>query len=272
MQNMKENLKNNKLIFRVVTTIKKIYFHNVKRMAVEVIGAFRKHIYSSYRDLEIYKDKYKGDRCFIVCTGPSLTFEDLQLIKNEYSFGMNSIIKVFNATDWRPTFYGIQDIHVYQKMKDDVMSMDNIFVADDIVKNGLPVPHNAHTYPLNFYGHEYFNFEHPEFRFSDDITANVYDGFSITYSLMQIAYYMGFSEIYLLGCDCSYVKDPEKQHFVSSGHVDPNASLVGALQSQAYEKAKEFCKTHNLRIYNATRGGNLEIFERVKLEEVINDK
>lgn len=270
----REKLKENKYIHGSVKKVKELYFFHIKKEIQEANGLYRAIFHPTmYKRLSEFKNIHKGQRCFIVCTGPSLTFQDLELIKNEYSFGMNSILRIYDKTSWRPTYYGIQDKLVYEKMASDVNATEQtMFVSDEIVKTGLPVPKNVIIFPLNLFGHEYFNFKHPKFKFSTDVCANVYDGFSITYSLMQIAHYMGFTEIYLLGCDCSYAKDPEKQHFVASGHIDPNASLVGGLQSQAYKKAKEFCDSHNMKIYNATRGGYLEIFERVKLEEAINDK
>ena len=47
--------------------------------------------WKKYEWLKQYKNKYDGKRCFIVATGPSLTVEDLSLLKNEITFGMNSI-------------------------------------------------------------------------------------------------------------------------------------------------------------------------------------
>lgn len=59
--------------------------------------------------LNSVKDAYKGKRCFVIGTGPSLTKEDLELLKGEVTFASNRIFKIFNETDWRPTFYGIFD-------------------------------------------------------------------------------------------------------------------------------------------------------------------
>ena len=59
--------------------------------------------------LKEFENKYNGERCFIIATGPSLTIDDLEKLKDEYTFGVNSIIKLFDETDFRPDFYGIQD-------------------------------------------------------------------------------------------------------------------------------------------------------------------
>ena len=68
--------------------------------------------------LKEFENKYNGERCFIIATGPSLTIDDLEKLKDEYTFGVNSIIKLFDKTDFRPDFYGIQDKFVYGAMQD----------------------------------------------------------------------------------------------------------------------------------------------------------
>jgi len=36
----------------------------------------------------------------------------------------------------------------------------------------------------------------------------------------------------------------------------------------AFEKAKEYADGHGIKIYNATRGGKLEVFERVNFDDL----
>ena len=52
-----------------------------------------------------YRNMYEGKRCFIIATGPSLTVEDLEKLKNEYTFGMNSLCLAGDRTDFVPTFF-----------------------------------------------------------------------------------------------------------------------------------------------------------------------
>ena len=70
--------------------------------------------WKKYEWLKQYKNKYDGKRCFIVATGPSLTVEDLSLLKNEITFGMNSICMSSKLTDWIPPLFGVQDLYVYR--------------------------------------------------------------------------------------------------------------------------------------------------------------
>lgn len=226
-----------------------------------------------YENLMKLKQKYSGKRCFIVATGPSLKLEDLDMIGNEVSFSMNSICKWYSKTKWRPTFYGIQDCYVYQSLKNDIRKWytdySHVFVADRILEVDNSVSSEAILFPLNCYYHEnemeidkYFS------DFSDNAYAVVYDGYSITYSLIQLAIYMGFSEIYLLGADCSYKKG-QINHMAESGFVDKNEEKNYDKMIVGYKKAKEYAETHNIKIVNCTRGGMLEIYERSTLESVL---
>jgi len=105
------------------------------------------------------------------------------------------------------------------------------------------------------------------FIFSDDCYDVVYDGYSITYSLLQLAVYMGFKEIYLLGADCSYAKQGP-HHFIETGVVDPNSLIAGERMIRAYKVVKNYVDKNGIKIYNATRGGYLELFERVSMDDI----
>jgi len=228
-----------------------------------------------YSKLKKFRNIHKGERCFIIATGPSLTIEDMEKLKDEYTFGMNSICLVFDKTDFRPTYFGIQDEHVYEKIKEKLIlhCKENVFVSSNICAL-YDVPEQWITFPLNISYHAFQTRFYQKYfaKFSDDCYRAVYDGYSITYSLIQIAIYMGFKEIYLLGCDCNYSDDKNKQHFVESGHYDPTYKTAGERMIAAYKVAKRYADNHDIKIFNATRGGKLEVFPRVDLDEVLSYK
>ena len=209
----------------------------------------REHGYEDPKFFRIkqFQNKHHGERCFVIAMGPSLTIADLESLKDEVTFGMNSITKIFNQTDWRPTYYGIQDRQVYEKMEvsilENYMNADNVFVSDELGKF-FDIPSSFIQFPFNGNYHLYSD-KHKEYsaRFSDNAYAVVYDGYTITYSLIEIAVYMGFKEIYLLGADCIYVKG-KKNHFVESGFVDKNAYTSFNRLMAGYKEAKKYCDSH----------------------------
>lgn len=231
---------------------------------------FKDKRYMSLREL---KGKYKGKRIFITCTGPSLTIEDLELLKDEYVFGMNSICLIHDKTDWKPDFFGIQDSNVYDRVKDSMLSTDNgMIFAPNSYKLRFGTPEDWVYFDVTGYYNCYeMLYKHKYFaKFSEDSYCTNYGGYSITYTILQIVVYMGFDEIYLLGADCSYLG--EKQHFVEHGHMEQSPIEQAAKMQVSYSVAKEYANKHGIKIVNVTRGGCLELFPRMQLEEVLARK
>ncbi|MFJ7728151.1 6-hydroxymethylpterin diphosphokinase MptE-like protein [Neobacillus sp. NPDC097160] len=272
--NLKYMLRSNKFTYYFIKKVRKSQYiiipliislsvYNLKKF-LRVTRLNRK---SPYEKLRKIKNKHKGERCFIVATGPSLTIEDLEKLKNEVSFSMNSICLAFDETDWRPTYYGIQDIAVFKKFKQYIenLNVECKFIGDTIFKKEN-IPDDHFIFPLNLLNH---NHQHRKYytKFSNDAFAVVYDGYTITYSLIQLAVYMGFEEIYLLGTDCNYSSNMN-HHFKDYDHMDPSFLLAGDKMICAYKEAKKYADCNNIKIYNATRGGMLEVFDRVNLDNV----
>lgn len=270
-----DNIKDNPFVKKIIDVEKKIYFSFLnKKLEQEADKRRTGWEDSRYIALRNIKGRYQGKRCFIIGMGPSLTESDLNAIKQEYTFGMNSLVKRFESDLWRPDFYGVQDIHVYSRIKDTLMAENAkgndktiFFVANTIVSK-YGAPKNWIQYPLNAAYHKYEARKHHYFaKASDDSYIAVYDGYSVTYSLAQIAMYLGFTDIYLIGTDCSYEKN-KRQHFIEYGYQDKNFMTVGESMIVAFSELKKLADEKGIRIYNATRGGMLEVFPRVDLDDL----
>ncbi|MBS4198422.1 DUF115 domain-containing protein [Bacillus sp. FJAT-49732] len=280
MHSVKRVLKSNKHIYCLIIKMgetqyfirrffKAYFLPSISFKIQRILRVSRIHRNSQYERLKKLKDRHKGERCFIIATGPSLKIEDLEKLKNETTISMNSICLAFEDTDWRPTYYGIQDENVYRRMEKYINNLEceGKFISQTILEQlKKEVPEDYYIFPLNLLNHKVSRKYHT--KFSKDIFANVYSGYTITYCLLQIAVYMGFKEIYLLGADCHYSSDM-KHHFKDYDHIDPTFSLSGEMMTCAYRVAKQYADRNNIRIYNATRGGMLEVFERVDLDKIL---
>ena len=230
-------------------------------------------------ELVKYKGVHKGKRCFIIGNGPSLRMDDLDKLheNGEICFGVNKIYKAFKYTKWRPTYHCISDNDV-MKMYDDNVDKESICViyADTYHWSNFERFNNVDY--VHMVGEEYDR-NSPGFSF--DITNCVYNGCTVTYDMcLQIAVYMGFKEIYLLGTDCSspngvaaddshFVPDycsEEEKEMLADFDFDANWERI----MRAYRKAECVSRVNGFRIYNATRGGALEEFERVDFDELFN--
>lgn len=230
---------------------------------IRVLGLKGKYDYSK---LKKFKNIHCGERCFIVGTGPSLKMEDLEKIKGEYSFSVNSIVLSFSDTSWRPTYYAIQDSFGYEKLKNAIREARMPVVFNGVSNNTMTPQMDIDNipFPVNILDHGKLLPDHHTY-FSDDAFKVVYAGHSITYSAMELAVYMGFKEIVLLGIDCDYSKAVNhiKAYSVQN---DVNAAY---LMRESYKVAKKFTDEHGIRILNATRNAKLDVFEKVSLESII---
>ncbi|MBR1403257.1 MAG: DUF115 domain-containing protein [Treponema sp.] len=231
----------------------------------------------SLRTLRELKDKYKGKRCFVLGNGPSLSKEDVEKLRNEVTFASNRIYKMFAVTDWRPTYFGMSDEGVAKP--EDCVELSKL---DCAVKFYLSEGYWAFKKIAgnSCYIHSWWQRKYlKKPGFSLDLCKGIYSIATVTYVLIQIAVWMGFTEIYLLGCDNSYrvernkdgsivTHNDRKSYFGNQGKLEANVGSSWECNI-AYEYAEKFSREHDFRIYNATRGGMLEAFERKNLDEVL---
>lgn len=224
--------------------------------------------------LQQFHNIHAGKRCFIIGNGPSLRSEDLDLLhrKGELCFGVNSIHKVFEITDWRPDYYVMIDFQLFPNgdVTDENVGESEVFMPVFYNLAGYHYPKGVHLF------HQVNGMIKEEGRaaFSSDITKQIYSGLNVVYNTLQIAAYMGFSEIYLLGVDFSYGKK-QQNHFYEK--TEPKQEKLATQFykdeiSVAFAYAEEYSKQHGFRIYNATRGGELEIFERVDFDTLMQER
>lgn len=229
------------------------------------------------KSLKTLQGKYSGKRCFIIGNGPSLMAKDLDKLKNEYTFAFNRIYYIFDQTAWRPTFYCTQDAKIAQASAKEI-------------KEKIDTPYLFAPINLKWYEDVDINTDYffspklagenvPEF--SENIPSHIGVGNTVAYTAMQLAVYMGFSEIYLLGVDHSFrtyqdkdgnvIVDPNaKDYFCDQYNQDKDKLFVPKLDvsTLSYMAAQKYTKDHPVTIYNATRGGKLEVFPRVDFDSL----
>lgn len=220
-----------------------------------------------------WKSVHEGESCFIVGNGPSLLMEDLERLQKSgiNSFGMNLIYKIFDDTKWRPTYYIFSDYNMMRQYYDEIAALrqDNLFVKNFYYMEETPVLPKANYYPGC--AERCYLEKQP---FAEDITKAVYGGYTVMYDALQIAIYMRYKKIYLIGADFSYLGDPagKGNHFYDD-KVDDKRVIAGKphiyITMTAMQKAEDYARKHDIEIYNATRGGCLEVFKRVDLDSII---
>lgn len=238
--------------------------------------------------IERFYNLYKGQRCFIIGNGPSLNRHDLALLEGEKIFAVNSFYYKTRETGFKPTFFVVEDEMVMKENCDQFISYDvpYKFFPTEYKKYHPPGP-NVYYFRMNhgFYqnGSPYYNLP----RFSSDPTKGLFCGQSVTYINLQMAFFMGFSDVYLIGMDFDYVIPKEhkrKGNDIISTTDDPNhfhKDYFGAGKTwrdpkldrvaMNYRQARVSFESVGRRVYNATIGGKLEIFDRVDYEALLRD-
>lgn len=239
-----------------------------------------------YRDIDYYREKiqkfhniHKGERCFIIGNGPSLNKTDLSLLQDEITFGVNGIFYKYFDVLFTPTYYVVEDNHV---IEDNLKIINEIDYAIKFFPDRYSdrIEHNDYTFFIptdwDFYKKNSPYFETP--RFSKDLSKIAYVGQTVTYLNLQLAFYMGCKEVYLIGVDFSYQipgQSKTEKYSIISNQDDPNhfhpeyfgkgkkwhfPKLYNCLK--VYDHSKMVYESEDRRVYNATIGGKLEVYER----------
>lgn len=238
----------------------------------DVWGEIKTKADKRYERLAKFKNIYHGKGCFLIGNGPSLKISDLEKLKRNgiITFGCNRIYLLYDKTNWRPDYYVIVDGREFEEEKDKILSQKMVCFFKDFIGSELGISEND-IYPFRNIDKDYY----PELPlFSDDISETLYGGRTVMYQMFQIAAYMGFSKIYLLGVDFSWGEDGKPTHFCKD-YINDEIAKAGMIykneQRNAYVSAAKYAETHDFKIYNASRGGNLDVFARVDFDEVVKE-
>lgn len=232
------------------------------------------------RQLQFFYNRYKGKRCFIIGNGPSLNEHDLSLLKNEYTFAVNSFYYKTRETGFAPTFFVVEDSSVIKENHEEIVAYETPFKFFPTIYQSLhPKRPGTYFFPLNRGFYDKFSPNYAIPRFSTDISKVAYCGQSVTYVNLQLAYFMGFTEVYLIGMDFNYIipasharkgdvltsdtDDPNHFHkdYFGKGKTWKDPKLDRVLMN--YKMARLVYECAGRQIFNATKGGHLNEFERV---------
>ena len=238
----------------------------------EIIEQKRKE---QLKKLKKYKDIFKGGKCVIVCNGPSLRVSDLEKLYDDKicTFGCNLIFNMDSDTYWRPDYYVINDFGLYKSYYRDIANLKR---SNMFIKGYCKIDKLKDLIDVNYYFEDCRRKYYENCKFSKDISQGVFSGYTVTYDMIQIAAYMGFSEIYIIGADFNYTGDASKKgNHVYDYKIKDKRKVAGMtyldLNINAMQTAKKYAEDNNIKIYNATRGGKLEVFERKSLDELFEE-
>lgn len=224
------------------------------------------------RRLRVFANRHRGERGVIVCNGPSLNRMDLEFLTGQTVIGLNKIHLGLESFGFYPRYIVAVNDKVVQQSADALRGLSSIkFVTD----RALPhLPPDAFTYHIRTTGLRE--------RFYPDITSGVREGHTVTHAALQIAYFMGFSEVVIIGMDhrfaaegrpneAQFLVGPDPNHFSPDYFGNQTWDLPNLAESEiSYRAALTAYERDNRRIIDATLDGACTVFPKADFREVFN--
>jgi hypothetical protein len=228
-------------------------------------------LFHSVLNLAALKDIHKGERCFIIGNGPSLRATDLKKLRNELTFGLNRIYLLFPELGFTTTYF---------------LSMNDLVIeqcAAEIL--ALPIPKfltwraRRFLQPTADTNFLYTTYTGP--KFARDVTGRLWEGATVTYVALQLAYHMGFEKVILIGVDHNFVTKGDANKTITSQGDDPNHFAPNYFgkgfkwqlpdletSERAYRMAKAAYEADGREVLDATIGGKLMVFPKVDYNDL----
>jgi len=232
-----------------------------------------------------------GKRCFILATGPSIKQQDLRALRGECCIAVSNFFVHPDFKYIRPRYYCLACHHppISEEAWADWMSrIDSALTRETILF--LPLDDKERDERAGLFRDKDVHYllyrgkwEEAE-KSGVQLDRPVPGGQSVSIMAISIAVGLGCSEIYLLGCDHDWILHlkeslhfyPEKDHALTShGYsewsetdLEKEFSANAELWRQ-YKMVARLAASRGVSIYNATEGGLLDVFPRVRLEDVL---
>lgn len=218
------------------------------------------------------KDAYKGQPMLVVGNGPSLNQTPLEDFIGVPAIGMNKIDLLYKRSKWRPTL---------------VMCVNNMVIKQNIDQYRV---HKIPTYlawkARWFVRNKPSHIHYFDLRESEDFQADAVTGFgssvTVTYAALQMAFYMGANPVIIVGVDHNFDKvggyaSYEKRKGDDNNHFDPDYFKDGTVwglpnldaSEVVYARSREAFAADGRVIYDATVGGNLQVFPKISIEAAL---
>jgi hypothetical protein len=236
-----------------------------------------------------FRDKHKGKRAFVIVNGPSLKKQNLDVLQNEITFVVSGFFRHEVVKKWQPTYYCILDknfftdtepIATFFKQLNEVIKESIFFLP---LFRGLSANQARKLLPPQ---KTYYVATAGDVNSQIDMTGIVQSFRSVSSFALAQAIYMGCSPIYLLGFDHDYLANRGvDQHFYTGGTVPGMAATNVPLGERStydseliallhlwknYRSLAQIAKKKGIKIYNATNGGYLDVYERVDFETLFS--
>jgi hypothetical protein len=230
---------------------------------------------ASRKQLKELRNSQHGKRCFIIGNGPSIQQTDLSKLRAEITFGLNRIYLLFPKLGFSTTYLVMVNWLVLEQCINEILPLSMI--------KFLPWTFRKRLDPKMLGNMIFVQDELREKAFTTDARRPMWQGATVTFVALQLAYHLGFKQVILVGVDHSF-RTPGKAHseVVSQGddpnHFSPDYfgngfrwNLPDLETSEiAYHLAKRAFEADGRMVLDATIGGKLTVFPKVNYRELFD--
>ena len=225
---------------------------------------------TSSRALDALRDAHRGERCVIIGNGPSLNKTDLSLLAGEHTFGLNRLYMMFDKLGFGTEFHVVVNRHVVEQCADELAAVPGRLISTWPNRTLLEQRSDA-IFLQQIVGP----------IFSRDPRRGIWEGATVTYVAMQLAYFMGFRDVLLIGVDHRFATQGPAHTLVTTetqdaNHFDPSyfrnqAWHLPDLEASelAYRLARFFFARAGREILDATVDGKLQVFPKLDYAEAL---
>ncbi len=221
----------------------------------------------SIGQLKQLQNSHPGQRCFIIGNGPSLRQTNMSLLRDEFTFGLNRIYLLFPELGFSTSCLVVVNDLVIEQCAGELKQLTLPRYITWRSRHWFAAAPTLTYLDTDFTGEE---------DFSANLTGRIFEGFTVTNVALQLAYHMGFDEVFLIGVDHNYVTQGAANQAVISQGDDPNhfasnyfgkgfkwqlPDLAGS--ERGYTRALQAYSNAGRHVLDATIGGKLTIFPKV---------
>lgn len=248
--------KNEELIYQLkINTIRQLF--KIEELLIE-----KENLQvSKSKNIKCLHNKFKNKSCIVVGKGPSYQQFNKEKLKNKFTFIFSDLFMSLTKDNFKPTFYIEEDQIILNKY------LNNIKSKAPAKYNFLPLKYEKELKNEKFYffnqDFSYHKFSDEYFevnRFSKNLEDNFYSTSSSMYLCLQLAYYLGFSKVYLLGIDLNYEKE------ILTLNRDTTKKGISKIVKD-FKYVKNIFEKDNREIFNLSKESILKMF---KYSETIN--
>jgi len=236
-------------------------------------------------DIQLFKDLHHGNRAFLIGNGPSLRDTPLHLLNEEITFALNNISDYWEDacpdTTWRPQYYynsTAQALRYRAWLEKANKAVEACHIA--FLRRDMPITIRSTVCTIDVYVKQCQTCKAPVAEWSDDLAIGLIHFRMSMWGMAQVAAYMGIKQLYFLGCDLGFTADTKEDvdpnHFSDNYKGDFHWSPYLARRENYYHQEAHMgmanaLSARGIEAYNATPGGELEVYPRVNLEDVLKE-